>query len=264
MLPEPLGVGDGGADFLLDAEEGAGLAGEGHAVENLFQQEGKGGPLAGRELLLDEFAEQLLFPRHRLGADEVRAGDAGPVGGLHAGLVPGALGAQPEAQPGDLRGARVDVDAVDVVLDDEAGHFAEERRFVGKGGGEGDEGREGLGGLRGVVRAVGDFPGFVVDDGEEVEGVEAEVHGAARRVEQPDFARVFERTMRDVDGLPEQFFLREIFPGLRLTAGGALRRGLAGFQKNLRGPADEVAAALAAGRSRRASSHTRGGRGCCR
>ena len=95
-----------------------------------------------------------------------------------------------------------------------------------------------------MVRAVSDFPSFVVDDGEEVEGVEAEVHGAARRVEQPDFARVFERTMRDVNGLPEQLFLRE-YSSLRLTAGGALRRGLAGFQKNLRGPADEIAAAIA-------------------
>lgn len=92
-------------DFLLDAEEGAGLAGEGHAVENLFQQEGKGRPLSGRELLLDEFAEQLLFPRHRLGADEVRAGDAEPVGRFHAGLVPGALGAQPELNPAIARRA---------------------------------------------------------------------------------------------------------------------------------------------------------------
>ena len=53
---------------------------------------------------------------------------------------------------------------------------------------------------------------------EEVEGVEAEVHGAARRVEQADFARVFERAMRDVDGLPQQFFLREILRSASLPA----------------------------------------------
>ena len=173
----------------------------------IFSRRRQSGPLADRELLLDEFAEQFLFPRHRLGADDVRAGDAGPVGGLHAGLVPGALGAQPEAQPGDLRGARVDVDAVNVVLDDEARHLEEERCFVGEVGGESDEWREGLCGLRRVVQAVRNLPRFVVDDGEEVEGVEAEVHRAASWVEQPDFARVFERAMRDVDGLPEQLFL---------------------------------------------------------
>ena len=69
------------------------------------------------------------------------------------------------------------------------------------------------------------------------------MHRAARRVEQPDVARVFERTVRNVDGLPEQFLLRETLPALASPA-DALGRGLAGLQKDLRGPADEVAAPL--------------------
>ena len=82
---------------------------------------------------------------------------------------------------------------MDVALDDEARHFAEEGRCVWEGSSKGDEGRKGLGEFRGVIRAVSYIPGFVVDNGEEVEGVEAEVHGAARRIEQADLTRVFER-----------------------------------------------------------------------
>ena len=52
-----------------------------------------------------------------------------------------------------------------------------------------------------------DFPGFVVDHLEEIEGVEAEVHGAAGGVEHPDFPWVFKRTMRDINRLLEQLFL---------------------------------------------------------
>jgi hypothetical protein len=51
-------------------------------------------------------------------------------------------------------------------------------------------------------------PGFVVDGLEEVEGVEAEVHGAAGGIEQADFAGVFERAVRDENGLLEEFLLR--------------------------------------------------------
>ena len=84
------------------------------------------------------------------------------------------------------------------------------------------------------------IPSFVVDDLEEVEGVEAEVHRAAGGIEHQDLARVFERTMRDVDGLLEQFFLREV----RLAL-GCLRRGFARLQEDFVRPADEVAALLA-------------------
>lgn len=62
------------------------------------------------------------------------------------------------------------------------------------------------------------FPRFLVDDGEEVEGVEAEVHGAARGVEQPDFARVFERAIRDEDGLAQKLLLRRSSCWLRVES----------------------------------------------
>lgn len=52
------------------------------------------------------------------------------------------------------------------------------------------------------------LPGFVVDDLEEIEGVEAEVHRAAGGIEHEDGARVFERTVGDVDGLEQEFLLR--------------------------------------------------------
>ena len=48
----------------------------------------------------------------------------GRSGGLTPLGLPGALRPQPERQPGDLHGPRVDVDAVDVVLDDQARHIA--------------------------------------------------------------------------------------------------------------------------------------------
>ena len=72
---------------------------------------------------------------------------------------------------------------MEVVLDDEAGNIGEEGGLVGILNHERHEGREGGGRLLRFVTAVRDFPGFVVDDLEQVEGVEAEVHGAAGRVE---------------------------------------------------------------------------------
>ncbi len=46
--------------------------------------------------------------------------DAGPVLRRRAPFVPGALGAEPEGEGGDLSGTGIDIDAVKVVLDDEA------------------------------------------------------------------------------------------------------------------------------------------------
>jgi hypothetical protein len=66
---------------------------------------------------VDEFAEQLLLPWHRLGADDVGSRDRGPDSRLNAGFVPGALSAQPETQTGNLGSTRVDINAVNVVLD---------------------------------------------------------------------------------------------------------------------------------------------------
>ena len=191
-----------------------------------LQQPEEDAAFRGREFALDEFAQQLLLARHRLGADDVRAGDAGAVRRLEAEPLPGALGPQPEGEPGDLRAARVDVDAVEVVLDDEAGHVAQEGGLVGIGVVQGLHRR-----ARRLRRFRADvfrreFPGFVVDDLEQVEGVEAEVHRAAGGIEHPDVARVFERTMRDVDGLLEQLFLARAFSLRR-----QLRSDSPGFRK---------------------------------
>ena len=113
---------------------------------------------------MDEVFQHGVAAGHGLGADDVRAADAGALGG--GGVSPGFLGAEPEGEAGDLDGAGVDVDAVDVVLDDEARDVAEVVvLFPGRlPGGQGQ---------RPLV------PGFLVNSLEEVEGVEAEVHGAA-------------------------------------------------------------------------------------
>jgi hypothetical protein len=59
-----------------------------------------------------------------------------------------------------------------------------------------------------VIRAIrGQIPIFLGDDFEELGGVEAEMHRAAGGIEHQDFARILERTVRDVDRLFEEFFL---------------------------------------------------------
>ncbi len=78
---------------------------------------------------MDEVLEHGVAAGHGLGADDVRAADAGALGG--GGVFPGFLGAEPEGEAGDLDGAGVDVDAVDVVLDDEARDVAEVVGFFG-------------------------------------------------------------------------------------------------------------------------------------
>ena len=103
---------------------------------------------------MDEVFEHGVAAGHGLGADDVRTADAGALGG--GGVAPGFLGAEPEGESGNLDGAGVDVDAVDVVLDDEARDVAEVVGFFGVGFLEG-----------GTVAFV---PGFLVDGLEEVEG----------------------------------------------------------------------------------------------
>src|SRR5262249_31928393 len=147
---------------------------------------------------LAEPLEMFFFPRHWLGADKIRPGNARTIAGLNARLVPCAVGAQPKGKAGNLNTPRVDFYAMEVVFDDEARHLAQEYCLVGKGTGEGDEGREGLGRLRRLIGAVRNFPCVVVDHDKEVKRVETEVHRAARGIEKPDIARVFERTVRNV------------------------------------------------------------------
>ena len=106
--------------------------------------------------------------------------------------MPSALRSQPQRQGGDLRGARIDVHTVDVVLDDQARHVARECRLVFIGLAQWLQGRLGLGGHIERTRAVLLFPGpsFAVDLGKQIEGIQAEVHGAAGWVQQLEGARV--------------------------------------------------------------------------
>ena len=46
-------------------------------------------------------------------------------------------------------------------------------------------------------------PGFAINDLEQVEGVEAKVHRTAGRIEHQDGARVFDRSVRNENGLFE-------------------------------------------------------------
>src|SRR4029450_6319115 len=106
---------------------------------------------------------------------DVRPTDIGTILRTQPLLLPGALGAEPEGEPGDLHGAGIDVDAVEVVLDDKAWDIGEEGGLVGI---LNHERHEGGGRLLRFSTAVRDFPGFVVDNLEQVEGIKSEVHGA--------------------------------------------------------------------------------------
>ena len=85
-----------------------------------------------------------------------------------------------------MRGARIDVHAIDVVLDDQARHVTQECSLVLVGLAQWFERSLGL--SRDIQRAGAVLlfpgPGFAVDLQEEVEGVEAKVHRPAGRVEQ--------------------------------------------------------------------------------
>ena len=57
-------------------------------------------------------------------------------------------------------------------------------------------------------RIRGHVPELGIDFLEEIEGVEAEVHGTAGGIQQADLPRVFERAERDINRLFQQLFLR--------------------------------------------------------
>src|SRR6185437_6204936 len=168
---EDASLGNRGPDFFLDAEERTSFARQCHVIENLLQQKSEGGPFSDLELLLDEFTEQFLFPRHRFSANDIGSGDLGPIGRLNAGFVPDALGAQPKTQTCNLRGTRVNINSMDIVLDNETRHLEKERRFIREVGCESNERREDHCRLRRFVCTVRNLPCFVIDDSEEVEGI---------------------------------------------------------------------------------------------
>ena len=123
-----------------------------------------------------------------------------------------------------------------IVLDDEAGHVLQEGVLASIGGVQGFHPRRAAQGVRAELFLQ--RPRFIVDDLEQVEGVEAEVHRAAGGIEHQDGARVFERAVGDVDGLLEEVFLREVVL-LRL-----LWDGVARLEEDFVGAANQVAAFL--------------------
>jgi len=74
FFPEPLGVGDGSADFLLNAEEGATLAGDSHVFENLFRRKAKAGRSPDGNCRSTNSRAAPFSPGNRLGAHEVSSG----------------------------------------------------------------------------------------------------------------------------------------------------------------------------------------------
>ncbi len=103
----------------------------------------------------------------RVGHSEVRAPDA-DVQGREAAAKGGLLGRQHQRKRGDLDSARVDVDAKEVVLEDRGGDVARIR----------DRGLLGPAGLARMLDLV------EIHAVKKPEGVLAEVHGPARRIEQ--------------------------------------------------------------------------------
>ena len=86
----------------------------------------------GFKVLGKAFPEVFLCRRSN-GREDVAFIDRWAVLGFDTGIVPGALGAQPKRQRGDLCRAGVDVDAVEVVFDDQAGDVAEVGFVIGVG-----------------------------------------------------------------------------------------------------------------------------------
>ena len=116
---------DQARQFALDLEQDAQFRQAREEPQGPVEQFGVELIQVGGDLLA-----QVQFPRRRGGGDNMALPDGGAVPGLDPGLVPGPLGPQPQGQGGDLGGAGVDVHAVEVVLDDQAGDVAQKGRFV--------------------------------------------------------------------------------------------------------------------------------------
>ena len=218
--PLLLGCGHGVSNLLLDLEERTGFPSQLHLVEDDLNH-------LAEELrfkLADELLEHLLFAGHRFGTDEVRAGDLGPVL-LQPHLLIGPLATEPEGQRRNLGAPQVDVDAVQVVGEDQPGNIPPQvfqLRVI----------------LLECRAEVGVGVGFLVDRQQQVEAVQQEVAAAAGRVENLQFPWVFLRAVRDVDRELEQFFLRKIVSPL----GSVLGRLFPFLQENLGWATDHVPA----------------------
>src|SRR5581483_2030697 len=171
-------------DALLDRNQRAELAGEAHFAHHLPEEIAQKRELEARCEILD----QRGVARHRLGQDDVRATNRRPLHRRNLELLPCTLGAKPERQRSDLRGARVDVHAVEIVLNNECWRGAPEAREVWVVVSQTPTRR-----LTSPVRRR--CPCLLVDREKKVEAVEEEMTRAAGRVENAQVARILPRTI---------------------------------------------------------------------
>ena len=167
----PVGRPYGGLDALLDVQQRPHLSGRLQRPEDLFHERGE--PPVQRS---EELPPQVCLGRHGLGHHDVGPGDRRALPAANPQVVIGPLGTQPQSKRGDLGGARVDVDAMEVVAEHESRNGPAQvplGRIVLPQIASGLSGR----------RPPAVLPGFLIDAVEEVECVEKEVTGPARRVQ---------------------------------------------------------------------------------
>ena len=100
--------------FLFDLKERTRFPRKLHLVENNLDQLTK----QFRFKLANKLSEHVLFAGHRFGTDEIRAGDLAPIL-LQPQLLIGSLAAKPESQGRNLAGSEVNIDAVQVMGQDQ-------------------------------------------------------------------------------------------------------------------------------------------------
>jgi hypothetical protein len=194
-LALPLGSSlcDGAFDLFLYLQERASFAGEIHLVENDVHGLSEYGGLQRSS----ELIQHLMLAGHRLGADNVRAGDPGTFVVFEFQFSVSTLRPQPEGQRSDLGGAHVDVYAVEVVAQDQGRYGTPEvlpmRVLLPQG-------------FPNVFIVVG----FLIDSLQQVKAVEEKVARTAGRVQDPKLSRIFWCPVRDEDWRPQSLFLGEI------------------------------------------------------
>jgi hypothetical protein len=133
-----------------------------------------------------KFGEKLLIARHRFGDDDIRSPDQWPLGAIDAKIPEGTLRTHPERQLRNLGATRVDVDAVEIVAEDQLRHR-----------------RSQIGHLRVILlqslagdlafRGVQVGPCLLIDADEKIEAIEQEMSRAAGGIEDLEIARVLLR-----------------------------------------------------------------------
>ena len=181
----------------------------------------------------EEAVEHVALAGHRLGYDDVRLANRGALVPGDAEVIERPLSAHPEGQGRDLGAAGVDINAVEVVAEDQSRDRRVDRfqrRVIVA---------ERLpGGLR--FRAAIIFPGFHIDGDQEIEAIKQEMARAAGGVQDPDIARVLPEAVGNENRLSQQFFLRQALMAFR-----GRRRSFALGEKDLVRSSNHVTALFA-------------------